>query len=474
MTKIEGKIMSRKQKDDERWLKNYELAKKYYNYYGNLNVYQKFKTSDGYTEDKNGANLGGWILRQRQNYEMLSDERKQKLNEIGFVLNVYDENWSKNYELAKKYYEHHCDLLIPNKFKTSDGYTYDENGVRLGEWINSQRNTYKTLSRKRKQKLNEIGFVLSASDENWSKNYELAKKYYEYHGDLLMPVKFKTSDGYTYDEEGVKLGNWIMTQKCHYKVLLDERKQKLSEIGFVLNIIDGNWSKNYELAKKYYEHHGNLLIPVKFKTSDGYTEDKNGVKLGSWIFRQRQNYKILSEERKQELNEIGFVLNVYDENWSKNYELAKKYYEHHGDLLITVRFKTSDGYTYDEAGVKLGNWIMNQRQGYEKLSEERKILLSSIGMVWNTKKNREKINDICLQNDIDELKNKSILSRITFQELSSKIEFVKSYNILPVDKNGLLIDIFSMNNIDMQEKYGISLEELISEYYISKDKIKKL
>ncbi len=326
MTKIEGKIMSRKQKDEERWLKNYELAKKYYNYYGNLNVYQKFKTSDGYTEDKNGANLGGWILRQRQNYEMLSDERKQKLNEIGFVLNVYDENWSKNYELAKKYYEHHCDLLIPNKFKTSDGYTYDENGVRLGEWINSQRNTYKTLSRKRKQKLGEIGFVLSA----------------------------------------------------------------------------------------------------------------------------------------------------FDESWLKNYELAKKYYEHHGDLLIPVKFKTNDGCTYDESGVKLGNWIMNQRHGHKKLSEERKTLLSSIGMIWNIKKNKEKINDICLQNDIDEPKNKSILKHISFQELSSKIEFVKSYNILPVDKNGLLIDIFSMNNIDMQEKYGISLEDLISEYYVSKDKIKKL
>ena len=41
---------------------------------------------------------------------------------------------------------------------------------------------------------------------------------------------------------------------------------------------------------------------------------------------------------------------------------------------------------------------------------------------------------------------------------------IKEYSI--VDENGLLIDIFSMSSPDMKEKYGISLEEIISEYYI--------
>ncbi len=385
-----------------------------------------------------------------------------------------EERWLENYELAKIYYECYGDLLIHQDFRTSDGYTYDEAGVRLGIWITTQKQNYEMLSEERKQKLGEIGFVLNYNAEKWIKNYELARKYYEHHGDLLIPSKFKTSDGYTYDEQGVKLGSWLESQKKHYEKLSEERKQKLGEIGFVLSPNGERWLKNYELARKYYEHHGDLLISVKFKTNDGYTYDEQGIKLGSWLVSQKTYYEKLSEERKQKLNEIGFVLNAFDESWLKNYGLAKKYYEHHCDLLIPVKFKTNDGCTYDESGVKLGNWIMNQRHGHKKLSEERKTLLSSIGMIWNIKKNKEKINDICLQNDIDEPKNKSILKHISFQELSSKIEFVKSYNILPVDKNGLLIDIFSMNNIDMQEKYGISLEDLISEYYVSKDKIKKL
>ena len=68
--------------------------------------------------------------------------------------------------------------------------------------------------------------------------------------------------------------------------------------------------------------------------------------------------------------------------------------------------------------------------------------------------------------NIDKNKNKTILSRISIQELQSKIEFLKAHNIPIVDENGLLIDIFSMSSPDMKEKYGISLEEIISEYYI--------
>ena len=51
-------------------------------------------------------------------------------------------------------------------------------------------------------------------------------------------------------------------------------KEKLKEIGFVLNALEESWTKNYNLAKIYYEKHGNLLIPYNFKTNDGYTEDK--------------------------------------------------------------------------------------------------------------------------------------------------------------------------------------------------------
>lgn len=55
---------------------------------------------------------------------------------------------------------------------------------------------------------------------------ELAKNYYEFHGDINMPVDFKTIYGYEYDNEGVNLYNWVNNQhqkicyKYAYKVFL--------------------------------------------------------------------------------------------------------------------------------------------------------------------------------------------------------------------------------------------------------------
>ena len=46
------------------------------------------------------------------------------------------------------------------------------------------------------------------------------------------------------------------------------------------------------------------------------------------------------------------------------------------------------------------------------------------------------------------------------------------HNIPIVDEKGLLMDIFSMSSTDMSEKYGISLEEIINQYYIKNQKNK--
>ena len=354
-------------------------------------------------------------------------------------------------------------------FKTNDGFTYDEKGLNLGRWIHIQRVRFLNLSQERQQLLQSIGFILNLREKNWQKNYELAKNYYEKYGNLEIPQNFKTSDGFAYDENGIKLGVWISNQRASFLDLSQEQQQLLQSIGFILNLRDKNWQKNYQLAKNYYEKHGNLEIPVYFKTNDGFTYDEKGLNLGRWIHIQRVRFLNLSQERQQLLQSIGFILNPREKNWQKNYQLAKNYYEKHGSLKIPFNFKTNDGFTYDEKGLNLGHWIHNQRVYVNPESEKGKLLLS-IGMRWNVTQNKEKVANICKTYNINQIKNKSILNHISIQELQSKIEFLNSNNIPIVDENGLLMDIFSMSSSDMKEKYGISLEELISEYYIKNQK----
>ena len=315
------------------WIFYYELAKKYYEAYGDLEIPQKFKTNDGVTNDPNGKiNLGRWIAYQRKTCPSES-ERGKLLSQIGMRFeNIRSTlSWKEMYNYAKKYYEAYGDLEIPQKFKTSDGATYDPNGkINLGQWIRNQRHLCLPESERGKL-LSKIGMSFKNKNKNnylsWNEMYELAKKYYEVHGNLEIPARFKTNDGFTYDPNGkINLGNWIVTQRC--KCLPNsERGKLLSQIGmrFENKRSTLSWEETYEYAKKYYEACGNLEIPKKFKTNDGVTYDSNGkINLGLWTIRQRQTC-LPESERGKLLLQISMRFNTL-----KDYTKIKDFYLKYG------------------------------------------------------------------------------------------------------------------------------------------------
>lgn len=378
-------------------------------------------------------------------------------------------SWMDYYELAKKYYEHHGDLSVINRFKTMNGYEYDEDGIALGMWINTQRKKYENLSVERRNMLEEIGFVQHFHDTTWMQIYNLAKNYYEHYGDLLIPRNFKTINGYEYNEKGIKLGVWLNTQRVHFNSMKSERKELLEKIDFTMNAFETKWQKMYELAKIYYEHYGDLLIPRKFRTLNGYEYSEDGVNLGFWIGTQKSNYDKFSEERKKMFEKIGFIKNSYDSKWQKVYELAKAYFIHYNNLYIDINFKTVNGYEFDEDGVSLGIWIANQRKLIEHGSE-RERLLTNIGMIWSVRSNLKEVMEICNRYNINYDKNKLVLKNISVEVLQSKIKFLLANNMCLVNSDGKLDKIFSISSVDMKERFGVTLEEVINEYYKDKER----
>ena len=460
------------------WEEMYEYAKKYYEHYGNLEVQAKFKTNNGYEYDENGIiNLGKWIFYQRRTTSTKS-EQGQKLLQIGMRFKNIRLSWKEMYEYAKKYYEHHGDLEVKVTFKTNNGYEYSEFGtINLGRWISNQKCVIVPKS-ERGQKLLKIGmkFDSKISTLSWEEMYDLAKAYYEHHGNLEIKKTFKTNNGYEYDENGkIKLGEWVVTQRK--KVLQEsERGQKLKQIGMrFTNIVNRiSWEEMYEYAKKYYEHYGDLEVQQKFKTNNGYEYNENGkINLGIWIRHQR---KILTpeSERGQKLLQIGMRFENINStlSWEEMYECAKVYYEHYGNLEVPQKFKTNNGYEYNKDGtINLGTWISYQRKTTTKDSK-RGRLLTKIGMVWNIKSNQNQVQEICNTNGINININKDILSHISTQELVSKIEYLKANNIKLTDSSGKLHQIFNINSVDLEKEYNISFEDLITNYYLEKNKSK--
>ena len=259
----------------------------------------------------------------------------------------------------------------------------------------------------------------------WKLMYELAKQYYEKHGNLLVPYKYVC-------EDGKHLGTWITTQRIAYKnrtipkeernntisPLTDEQVKLLEDIGMVWSVEKGQfdrkknhvkWMENYEKAKKYYQKHSNLLVPARYICEDG-------TQLGQWISAQRVAYKNrtlpkeernntrvpLTDEQVKLLEDIGMVWSVekgqFDRKknhvkWMENYEKAKKYYQKHSNLLVPARYICEDG-------TQLGQWISVQRRAYKNriipkeernnahapLTDEQVKLLEKIGMVWQIAK----------------------------------------------------------------------------------------
>ena len=468
-------VLNNYSSNKDRWEEQYELAKKYYEHYGHLNIPQSFKTKNGYDYEEDGVNLGRWLANQRSK-KNASDERRNKLIQIGFK---YNENrvdlWNKMFDLAQKYYEHYGNLSVPVKFKTKNGIDYDEDGIYLGDWIRNQR-YHGNLSDDQRKKLDLIGMRFDKVLEDWNYMYDLAKKYYEYHGNLEVPFKFITKNGVKLDICGYSLGSWIYQQRKNSN-LSAEKKEKLCLIGMRFDNIRkfSEWEDMYELAKRYYEHNGDLEVPCRFKTINGVDYEEDGVNLGRWLANQRANKK-LSEEKKEKLGLIGMRFdNIRQKHgWEEMYELAKKYYEYHGNLQIPARFKTINGIDYDENGFNLGKWLTNlkSRKRIDNLSEEKIKLLELIGV--NINEIDVNLVHYCVDLGININKNKDILVNYTFDEFKKKLDYlIRNGETNIVDENGRLHFIFTSVSNELEDNNGLDLDtQMIINNYLEEGKQK--
>jgi hypothetical protein len=88
----------------------------------------------------------------------------------------------------------------------------------------------------------------------------------------------------------------------------------------------------------------------------------------------------LGVERIDALNALGFVWDVFEENWIQNVEAFKAFVEENGHARVPQRFVTGDG-------VKLGSWVSNQRTAFKKgeLEVERIDALNELDFIWGAK-----------------------------------------------------------------------------------------
>jgi hypothetical protein len=259
------------------WNKMYKLLHEYQSENGDCLVPQRYKRD---------PKLGLWVMDQRRKYPKLSDERRRRLDDIGFVLNVREGGWDAMMQRLELYHSIHGDCRVPP--------TYEQDGRKLGKWVANQRSKYPHLSAERRRRLDCLGFVIVTHEEKWDAMLERLQDYKRKNGDCRVPARY---------EQDPKLGYWVNAQRSSYQTLSVGRRQRLDDLGFVVDLHSENWKAMWEQLKNYRTTHGDCRVPTWYKANPY---------LGKWVRNQHRNYVNLSVEQRQRLEDIGFVVETDD------------------------------------------------------------------------------------------------------------------------------------------------------------------
>jgi hypothetical protein len=348
---------------------------------------------------KDGYCLGRWVHNIRKAYQLkrLSQKQQNVLDKLGgweWEVVIKNENyersdvrnhdrWFRGYEYLLEYIKRNHNSIVPTKYIT-------KNGFKLGKWTQSQRASFSRgeLSEKRQKILERVpGWYWNQGDVQWLKGLEYLLQYIKRNGNTLVPRRHIEEDGY-------KLGQWVMSQRERYKQKkLSAKRRRILE-GLPLwtwrlpkgrrNLLlsTKGWTKSLERLREYVKHEGHACVPSGYITEGGY-------KLGTWVRDQRHLKKKgeLSEEKQNTLNELqGWVWvgkrSPTDLTWEEAYKLLKEFCENEGHARVHQHYKTEDNYG-------LGAWVGIQRAIYknDKLSKKKQELLEKLpGWVWDARK----------------------------------------------------------------------------------------
>jgi len=411
----------------DRWIKGYEYLLEYINDNHNSVVPIKYVTD-------NGFRLGTWVLNQRALYKQgrLKADRRKKLDRIAEwfwsrkeakqLINRNDHResflictnnnrnhfksdyWQIGLKKLDDFVQKEGHTRIPNKYVTKDGF-------KLGIWTRNQRDSFSRgeLNEKRQRILEKIsGWYWNQNNARWLKGLEYLLRYIKRNGNTLVQRNYIEEDGY-------KLGQWVMSQREKYKhKILTAKRRKILE-GLPLwtwsvrrkiileGLQDRNlemehayiWGKTFERLKLYVKEKSTSRIHQYYKTEDGYG-------LGGWVHRQRQIYKKggLSSKQIELFEQLpDWVWDGREAHWPRSFKLLQKYAQETGHVNVPFNYKTENGYN-------LGVWVAKNKTLYRqgKLSKERQIALEQmLGWTWGV--SRSKFPTITWSEAYEYLKN---------------------------------------------------------------------
>jgi len=328
-----------------------------------------------------GFRLGQWVERQTWNVPMsrglLSEEQRKELESMRMT-------WEEGLKHATAYSEQHGDCLVPLNYTAPPllpTTVAAEGAFALGQWIASQRRTYKGggLTWEQLNALEGLGMIWDPAEAKTEEGIRELKAFKREHGHCLVPGKFTMPDGF-------KLGAWVLMCREKKKAggIELEEQLRLEELGMVWDPMDAKFDEGMTQMFMFQRMHGHCFVATRYVTSNGY-------KLGQWVTRQRlkrRQGRGLSPAQMNSLDELGMVWDAEVARWEQGYYHLKRYRVQHGNCLVPQRYTVRDAsLPREDKEYQLGKWVDRQRKKKQGLmggmSEERSAKLGELGMVWD-------------------------------------------------------------------------------------------
>lgn len=133
------------------------------------------------------------------------------------------------------------------------------------------------------------------------------------------------------------------------------------------------WQATQKHLQRFAEEHGHLRVPIDFKTACGHRLGVQVVNIRSQQLGIRGH-----PERKKWLDACGFVWDGLAEFWAEAQRHLQAYYDEHGNLRVSERYRTKNGYPLGQRVTKI-----RQCNAFLKNHPEREEWLNERGFVWN-------------------------------------------------------------------------------------------
>ena len=264
---------------ESRWEEMFSELKAFQSMEGHADVPKKWP--------RNPA-LAKWVRAQRK---MMADGdldsiKEQRLNAVGFRIQLREDLWGTCYERLARFYEQNGHSDVPRDWDVDPS---------LAHWVQNQRQRRRRnkLTPERIAKLDELAFVWDKTGDPWGEMLSRLKAFHLSNGHCAVPSNYAPD---------MKLAAWVSLQRVIRSKgkLQDSRVNQLEGLGFVWNTIEARWQQRLAELQQFTLKHGHSCV------SEANAPSKE---LLTWVREQRTQHrrKKLPLSKIQQLEALGFV-----------------------------------------------------------------------------------------------------------------------------------------------------------------------